>query len=160
MLTWCKIFADKRFLALDCHRVINFPGMQVAEAALRPSVLQPENRRTQTGLEQRRMRASAAAAVDEERPPQQWSREEAMLRTCCWGGLGPAAWQPSAIGGSDVFRSTRSYAADRYSASAGQVCTKNQASTANLLPGLMLYWCTSCSKCILFHVMGDVESPR
>ena len=83
-----------------------------------------------------------------------------MLRTCCWGGLGPLPWAPSALGGNDVFCSTGQYAADRYTSSAGDVCTKHQLSNINLLPGIMLYWCIACRKCIFFHVMGDVESPR
>ena len=83
-----------------------------------------------------------------------------MIRMCSWGGLGPAEWEPSALGGNDVYRGTGRYAADRYSSTSGQVCNKFQQSNINLLPGIMLYWCITCRKCIFFHVMGDVESPR
>ena len=84
-----------------------------------------------------------------------------MLRTCTWGGLHSQQWQQSVLGGSDVLRQPRRYAADAARA-VGQadICTKYQKSTMCLLPGLMLYWCLTCRKCIFFHVMGNAESPR
>lgn len=135
--------------------------MQVAEASQVSTQPPAGGQRALTGSEQRRMRATAAAPPDTDRPPALWSREEAMLRTCSWGAVGPADWAPGDLGGNDVFRSARSYTADRSSATAAaQACTKHQASNINLLPGMMLYWCTTCHKCIFFHVMADVESPR
>ena len=104
--------------------------------------------------------AAQSQQLPAERPAIQWSREETMLRTCSWGGLGEAAaWQSSALGGSDFFRRPRRYQADQ-GAAHGQECTKHQRSNLNLLPGVMLYWCMQCRRCIFFHVMDRAESPR
>lgn len=108
--------------------------------------------------EMRRAMASKAKSPDADRPPSEWGREEAMLRTCSWGATGPRAWEKSPLGGNDVFRRLRRYAADRHSSSA--ICNKMQRSSLNLLPGCVFYWCISCRRCVFFHVMGDAESPR
>ena len=96
-----------------------------------------------------------------ERPPGIWTREEAMLRTCSFGGLsehdGP--WHETELGGSDFRRPPRRYCADQ-GAARGQECTKHQRSTMCLLPGVMLYWCMTCRRCVFFHVMANAESPR
>ena len=84
-----------------------------------------------------------------------------MLRTCSWGGISTHAWQPTSLGGNDVYRQCRSYAADRQRSRTNvQDCTKHQRSNMCLLPGIMLYWCTTCRKCIFFYVMSQAESPR
>lgn len=83
-----------------------------------------------------------------------------MLRTCSYGALAPEPWRASQQGGNDVFRCPRIYAADSYRSRSAAQCTKHQKSTANLVPGLMLYWCMACRRCIFFHVMPDAESPR
>ena len=83
-----------------------------------------------------------------------------MLRTCSYGALAPEPWQASLQGGSDVFRCPRIYAADLSGGRHVPQCTKHQKSTANLVPGLMLYWCMACKRCIFFHVMPNAESPR
>ena len=104
-----------------------------------------------------------ASQLPEGRPPLLWSREEAMLRTCSWGGVteGPdaAPWQHSELGGSDFVRQPRRYQADR-GVERGLQCTKHQKSNMCLLPGVMLYWCMTCRRCVFFHVMDNAESPR
>ena len=100
-----------------------------------------------------------ASQLPEGRPPELWSREEAMLRTCSWGGLVQGPWQSNEQGGTDFVRWPRRYQADR-GAERGVQCTKHQKSNMCLLPGVMLYWCMDCRRCLFFHVMDNAESPR
>ena len=83
-----------------------------------------------------------------------------MYRLGGWGGLGPRQFSKSPLGGSDIMRWPRAYAADRSTARSAAQCTKHQRSTMCLLPGLMLYWCLTCRRCVFFHVMDNAESPR
>lgn len=89
-----------------------------------------------------------------------WTRSEFFLRTGSWGGLGPLSWQGSSLGGSDIYRPLRSYAADGRSFGTVPTCTKHQRQTKKLVPGCQFFWCLECRRCVLFVVMGDAESPR
>lgn len=84
------------------------------------------------------------------------------MRDGVWGGGSCSQpWQSSALGGSNVLRSLRPYAADERKAGSGELsCNKSQRSTKKLIPGMMLVWCTCCRRCVCFAIMRDAESPR
>lgn len=104
---------------------------------------------------------AAAAVATAARLPEQWSRDETMIRTGAFGQLsGTTLWQPTPLGGSDVVRPLRNYAANKVSFGTVQSCTKHKASHQNLLPGCMVFWCMKCRTCRHFSVMHQAESPR
>lgn len=87
------------------------------------------------------------------------------MRTAVWSGFGPREWQPSPLGGNHVYRRVGRYAQDVSSGHGGGIstadkCTKHQRPTGKLVPGLMLFWCMMCRKCVLFSLMPEAESPR
>ena len=102
----------------------------------------------------------AGAAAASPRTPAMWSEDEAMCQTGEYGRLsGGAEWRPSPLGGSDVQRLLRNYAADSVSFGTRQSCTKHKSSHCNLLPGCMVFWCHKCGVCRHFTVMQRAESP-
>ncbi len=108
----------------------------------------------------RRGLPSRVASAEISRDPSSWKEEEAFLRTGTWSGFLQGDWQPSPLGGSDVFRTLRRYAADEQSYGTQAICTKHKPRTKKLIPGCFLFWCKCCSKCVFFSLMGDAESPR
>jgi hypothetical protein len=95
------------------------------------------------------------------------SREEAMLQTGVWTGLAPHTpeWQPSDFGSTHVFHRLGRYAQDVSGGSSdgrqhADRCNKHQRSNRKLIPGIMLFWCMGCRKCVMFSIMPDAESPR
>jgi len=98
------------------------------------------------------------------RVPEDWGPEEAMLRSgvICGGsgGDGSGNMLKTALGGSHVARRLRQYVADRHNMGGGSTCNKAQRSNIQLIPGLMLFWCLCCRRCVLFAIMPDAESPR
>lgn len=96
--------------------------------------------------------------------PDECGRLETFYQQAVWSGLGPQDWQPSALGGSHVYRPLRSYFADQHTFSRSPAsepsCSKAQRTTRLLVPGLMIIWCTCCAKVVLFALMLDSESPR
>ncbi len=87
------------------------------------------------------------------RPPEQWSREEAFLRTACWGGpCSSQPWQPTAYGGSDILHPIPRYAMDGTAERRG--CTKHKDQHKSLGPGLLVVSCGVCRKVVFFQVRG------
>ena len=79
--------------------------------------------------------------------------------------MGPdGGWLQSPLGGSNVYRPLHSYLADQHSFGSGvdsaPTCSKAQRSTQLLVPGIMIVWCTCCSRAVLFSLMTNSESPR
>jgi hypothetical protein len=139
---------------------------KVARRCLVPASLQQQRQLSRRAAAQQRQRQmSAAAAIAEAvaasgRPPDMWSEDEAMYRTGSFMGFS-GQWQPSLLGGSDVRRPLRRYAADAgTSMGTDSSCTKHKRSTIQLVPGLILFWCGKCWKCRGFAIMRDAESPR
>lgn len=94
------------------------------------------------------------------RHPRTWSRDESFLRMGRWCGFSREPWTKTELGGSDVRRQLNVYAADLVSAATQKGCNKYQKSHINLLPGIMLYWCSICGRCTGFSVMDTAESVR
>ena len=100
-------------------------------------------------------------ARDAHNLPVAWGREESFVRTGAFSSLGPEDWQPSALGGNDVYRQLRDYRADGAMGSCREpMCTKYASMTYKLIPGLTLVWCTCCELCVYFSIMPVAESPR
>jgi len=104
------------------------------------------------------------------RPPQEWGRTESMMRQgiCSEvdpGNRNPPNWEPTALGGNDTVRPLPRYVADAghqatQAREAASSCNKQLKSGRRLSPGIFLIWCQGCSRCVLFQLMGDPESPR
>lgn len=107
------------------------------------------------GEEQGLLHAGSAAA----RPPGEWTRDEALFRTGSFSGLGPPSWEPSVLGGNDVYRQLKAYKADA-NVILSHLCAKYPTPSYKLIPGLSLFWCTCCEICVAFSMMGVAESPR
>lgn len=95
-----------------------------------------------------------------------WSLGTAHIRRTCivalsscyvgtYSGLFGGDWEPSPLGGSDVQRPLRIYAADYSSSgiSKAGACTKHQRSNMKLIPGCFLFWCMDCGKCVGWNLM-------
>jgi hypothetical protein len=138
---------------------------RVAERCLQPTTASPQQLQRKAARLEERARAgeahTAAAAGGIVCVPQEWSEDLAMYLTgqyvCFTGG----DWQPSDLGGSDVVRRLRHYAADAgYTMGTASNCTKYKASTMQLVPGACVWWCGICGACRGFTIMKDAESPR
>ena len=99
---------------------------------------------------------SYMAAVAAGLPPAEaWqSREEAFLRTGTWGGPPTStSWTATKYGGSHVQRPLPRYHMDARNRSR-LACTKHKDQSKVLTPGVLLFWCGQCRKCIFFQVGG------
>lgn len=141
----------------------------VARRGLVPAARSVQQQLRARSQQQQRLRQQAAGAgpgavaavvTASGRLPVQWSQDEAMYRTGCFMGFSQQ-WSPSELGGSDVIRPLRLYAADTgTSMGTDSTCTKHKRSTIQLAPGIILFWCGKCWKCRGFALMRDAESPR
>ncbi|KAL4427978.1 hypothetical protein ABPG75_002067 [Micractinium tetrahymenae] len=140
---------------------------KVAEAA---SVPDKPPSQTTGPLPQRRLSAARmayAVACEAGLPAaEQWrSKEEAFVRTACWGGPPQGdGWQSTRWGGSHILYPLPEYAAEQRAAgssgsSSRAACTKHKDQNGKLMPGLLLVWCTECRKCVYFQMLPDAESP-
>ena len=103
---------------------------------------------------------SAAQQPAHLRHPRTWAREESFLRRGQWCGFSREPWSKSELGGTDLKRQLKCYAADLVSGTTHKGCNKYQHSHINQLPGCMIYWCSLCGRCIGFSVMDSAESVR
>ena len=132
-------------LATATRRSAANAASQAQEAAVRESDADP---------------AAAASQPVHLRHPRTWSRDESFMRQARWCGFSREPWTKTELGGSDVRRRLNVYAADLVSAATQKGCNKYQKSHINLVPGIMLYWCSICERCIGFSVMDSAESVR
>jgi len=132
----------------------------VSEAAFQPSAAPGQATTAPHERHQSAARVAFAAACDAGLPPpEDWrSAEEAFLRCACWGGPPQRdGWQPTPYGGSHILYALPEYAADHSNRSDKRTtCTKHQDQNGKLMPGLLLFWCVECRKCVFFQVCSGV----
>jgi hypothetical protein len=140
------------------------PGtiMQVAKQAYEPRA--PPRADSLVGRNPRQPRLPTNVSG---RPCTSWSHDEAYMRTGAWFGTGPGnTWTHTDLGGSDVVHRLDNYVQDyvsgRGSGGTGTVLSYRKLKTGrrNLIPGVMLWWCSDHEKCVGLNFMQEAESPR